>query len=122
MRSLIAPVIVAALTIGAVAQERDRSKVPERYKWNLADIYPNTTAWRAAKEKIAAEIPKIRSFQGKLASSPAVLADALETQTRIEKEVSRAFVYAHMLADEDTRASEPRGMYQEMQQLAASFS
>ena len=31
-------------------------------------------AWREQKEKIAAEIPRIREFQGKLGSSPATLA------------------------------------------------
>ena len=30
---------LAALTLPAVvAQERDRSKIPDRYKWNLSDI------------------------------------------------------------------------------------
>ena len=66
-------------------------------------------------------MPKIRAFQGKLASSPAVLADALDLTTRLDKELSRVYVYASMLADQDTRASEPQGMLQEMQQLAASF-
>ena len=115
-------VLIVALAMVATAQERDRSKVPDRYKWNLADIYPDLGAWRAAKEKVAAEMPKIRAFRGRLASSPAVLADALELGTRLDKEVSRIYVYASMLADQDTRASEPQGMLQGMQQLAASLA
>ena len=77
---------VLALAVGVplVAQERDRSKVPDRYKWDLTAIYPSDDAWRAAKEKVVAEIPKIREFNGKLTSSPAVLADALELVTRLE--------------------------------------
>ena len=121
MRISLASLLMASLTIVASGQERDRSKVPEKYKWNLADIYPDLAAWRAAKEKVAAEPPKIRAFQGKLASSPAVLADALDLGTRLDQEVSRIYVYASMLADQDTRESEPQGMQQEMQQLTASF-
>ena len=49
------------------------------------------------------------------------MADALEMQSRLDKEVSRLYVYASMLADQDTRASEPQGMVQEMQQFAANF-
>ncbi len=113
--------LLAALTLAAAAQDRDRSKIPDRYKWNLADIYPDQAAWSAAKERVVAEIPKIRAFQGKLASSPAVLADALDLMFRIDKELSRVYVYASMLADQDTRASEPQGMVQEMQQHSASF-
>jgi oligoendopeptidase F len=121
LRSALALLLLAALTVAAAAQERDRAKVPDKYKWNLADIYPDVAAWRAAREKLAAELPKIRSYEGKLASSPAVLADALETMSRLDKELSRLYVYASMLADQDTRVAEPQGMQQEMQQLAATF-
>jgi oligoendopeptidase F len=121
LRTGIASVLVAVLSLTAAAQERDRSKIPDKYKWNLADIYPDVAAWRTAKEKVSVEIPKLRNFQGKLAGSPAVMADALEMQSRLDKEVSRLYVYASMLADQDTRASEPQGMVQEMQQFAANF-
>src|SRR5579863_1697188 len=76
------------------AQERDRSKVPDEYKWDLTAIYPSDQAWRTAKEKLATELPKLRQFQGKLASSASQLADALETQSNFDKELSRLFVYA----------------------------
>ena len=61
-------------------------------------------------------------FKGKLASSPATLADALDTLYAIDKELSRAFVYVGLLADQDTRESGPQGMRQEMVQLGAAFS
>jgi hypothetical protein len=43
--------------------------VPDPYKWNLADIYLTNDAWRAAKEKIAADIPLLKQYQGKLGTS-----------------------------------------------------
>ena len=103
-------------------QERDRAKVAETFKWDLTDIYPSTAAWRAQKETISAEFPKVRTFQGKLGSSAQTLADALELTTGLDKELSRLYVYASMLADEDTRISEPQGMQQEMQQIYAKFA
>ncbi len=124
MRSIrlsLTVVALSALTLVAVAQERDRAKIPEKYTWNLADIYPDVAAWRAAKAKVEAELPKLRSYQGKLGSSPQALADALDHVYRVEKEISRLYWYASMLADQDTRESAPQGMQQEMQQLAASF-
>ena len=66
-RALTVIAAVAALTAASAAQERDRAKIPDQYKWNLADIYPNEAAWRAAKDKLAAELPQLRQFQGKLA-------------------------------------------------------
>src|SRR5688572_30207738 len=119
--------LVSVLTVAAVVcmsvlmlgQERDRAKIEDKYKWNLTEIYPSVSAWRAAKEKVTAQIPTIRQYAGKLESSPHVLADALETMTRLDKDLSRLYVYASMLADEDTRVSETQGMQQEMEQIYA---
>ena len=58
------------MTVLMTAQDRDRAKVADTYKWNLADVYASQAAWRAQKEKITAEIPRLREFQGKLGSSP----------------------------------------------------
>src|SRR5687767_7930666 len=102
-------------------QERDRAKIPDKYKWNLADLYPSDDAWRAAKEKLVVEIPKLGAFKGTLDSSPARLLEALETTSRVAKDFQRVYVYASMMSDQDTRVSKYQGMQQEMQQIAAKF-
>ena len=109
------------MSVLMAAQERDRSKIDLKYTWNLADIYPSDAAWRAQKEAIAARLPELRTFRGRLGSAPAVLAEALETSAGLEKELSRLYVYASMLADQDTRVSQHQGMQQEMQQLYANY-
>ena len=117
-------VVVAAVTcmsVLTIGQERDRAKVADKYKWNLADIYPSESAWRKQKETITAELPTLREFRGKLGSSPQSLASALELTTRLGKELTRLYVYSSMLADTDTRVAEPQGMQQEMQQIYARF-
>ena len=111
--------LIATANLGA--QERDRAKVPDRYRWNLADVYPNEQAWRAAKDRLTAEIPEIRSFKGTLVQSPARLADALDMLIRLNKDLARTFVYASMLSDEDTRVSKHQGMQQEMLQVASQL-
>ena len=109
------------MTVLVTAQDRDRAKVADAYKWNLTDVYPSQAAWREQKETITAEIARLNEFRGRLGSSPGVLADALELMSRLDKELSRLYVYASMLSDEDTRVSTPQGMQQEMQQLYARF-
>jgi oligoendopeptidase F len=121
VRSLAAAAVAAALCAVPAAQERDRAKIPDKYKWNLADIYPSDEAWRAAKDTLAAGIPKIREFQGTLGTSAARLADALDVVTRLNKELARAYVYASMMSDQDTRVSKYQGMQQEMVQIAAKL-
>ncbi len=113
---------VAALTIPGLAQERERSGTPDRYKWNLAEIYPSNDAWRAAKDKVAADAPSLAQYRGKLGASASTLADALDRLYAIDKELSRVYVYASMLSDQDTRDATHQGMDQEMVQLASAFS
>jgi oligoendopeptidase F len=115
-------IAVGIMSVLMTAQERDRAKVDPKYTWNLAEIYPNDAAWRAEKDRVTGELPRLRSFQGKLGSSAGTLADALELQSRLDKELSRLYVYAGMLSDQDTRDSMHQGMQQEMQQLYANFS
>ena len=121
IRPIVSGFLLIAMTLLLTAQERDRSKVADKYKWNLAEVYASPAAWRAQKEKITAELPKIREFEGTLSASPKTLADALELMSRLDKELTRLYVYASMLSDEDTRDSVPQGMQQEMQQIAATF-
>src|SRR5258705_369755 len=109
------------MTMLTAGQDRDRSAVDDKYKWNLADVYPELAAWRAAKDAVTAELPRLRTYQGRLGSSAHVLADALEEASRQDKEIGRLAVYAGMFADQDTREAGPQGMQQEMQQLGADF-
>ncbi len=112
---------LATTALARSAQQRERSAIPDRYKWNLAEIYPSEEAWRAAKDKLVAELPVIRPFKGTLGSSPQRLADALELSTRLAKEFTRLYVYASMMSDQDTRVSLYQGMQQEMAQIGANF-
>ena len=119
--SAVMVLFFAAITTFAAAQERDRSKIPDQYKWDLTAVYPSDQAWRAEKEKLSAQLPDLQKFQGKLGSSAAELADALDLQSHLDKEVTRLFVYASMSSDEDTRVSGYQGMEQEMIQMFSTL-
>jgi oligoendopeptidase F len=114
-------VFSAASTLVPPAEEHDRSKVPDEYKWDLTALYPSDQAWRAGKEKLAARFPKFREFQGTLAASASRLAEALETQSSFDRELTRLFVYAGLHSDQDTRVSMYQGMQQEMIQLGSAL-
>jgi oligoendopeptidase F len=109
------------LVAAAAAQDRNRASLPDKYKWNLADLYASETAWRDAKDKLKPQIATLAPFKGTLGTSPARLADALDTANRVAKELQKVFLYTSLLADEDTRIAKNQGMQQEMQQIAAGF-
>ena len=45
MRLALTGVLFLVTTMLLTAQERDRAKVPDSFKWNLADVYPDQQAW-----------------------------------------------------------------------------
>jgi oligoendopeptidase F len=112
---------VAATVVAGAAQQKERSAVPDKYKWDLTQIYPTDQAWRTAKDKLVSELPAVRAFRGTLGSSASKLAEALELSSRLAKEFSRLYVYASMMSDQDTRVSTYQGMQQEMAQVGATF-
>jgi oligoendopeptidase F len=122
MKPLLASAVVVCMSVAILGQERDRAKVEDRYKWNLADIYASDAAWRTEKDRVLAQVPTLHDYRGKLGTSPQALADVLELMSRLDKELSRLYVYASMLSDLDTRASGPQGMQQEMQQAYATLA
>ena len=114
--------VFASQATPAFSQERDRSKIPDQYKWDLTAIYPSDDAWRAEKDKVVALLPTLREFQGKLASSWKTLADALVNQSNLEKELTRLYLYAALISDQDARDSNYLAMRQEMIQIATNFA
>jgi oligoendopeptidase F len=105
-----------------VGQEKDRTKIPDKYKWNLTDIYPTDQAWQDAKDKFLAELPKIDQFRGTLNLSPQHLLNCLETVSELSKEYSKLSSYANLAADQDTRDSKYLAMNQEMGQIGSTFA
>jgi len=104
------------------ADDKDRANIDEKYKWNLEDIYPSHDAWQKDKDKLKERLKKISEFKDQLGLSGPKLKEALETFYQIRKEFFKAYVYASMTSDQDTRESGPQGMKQEMQQLGTEFS
>ena len=103
-------------------KERDRSLIPEKYKWDLADVYPDDESWETAKQELIAALPEITAFAGTLAESPARLLDCLVFTDNLRKDFVRLACYASMKSDVDTREAKYLAMDQEMSQIAADFS
>ena len=117
-----------AASSSSLSQQRDRSKIPESYRWNLADLYPSDEAWQKAKADFAGKIGRpgeddgvLRQFQGKLSESPQSLLACLELSSILGKEFARLSVYASMSSDQDTRQQKYLEMVQAMSQIGSTF-
>jgi len=121
LRATLALTLAAALSVPAVPLAGERSGVPDKYRWNLADLYPSEAAWAQAREGLAKRIPGLAAYRGHLGESAEALWRALDAVYGLDRDLSRLAVYASSLSDEDTRAPRPREMKQAAEQLAVDF-
>lgn len=117
---LIAAMMLFSTTV-AVSQMKVREELPEKYKWNLSDLYATDAAWKEEKERVQQKMQQVVSYKGKLTQSATVLLEALELNSTLRKEMVRLSSYASMKSDQDTRVTKYAGMKQELQQLFSAY-
>ncbi len=117
-----------AASSSSLSQQRDRSKIPDAYRWNLADLYPTDDAWQKSKESFEARLGTagkkngaLKKFRGKLASNPKTLLACLDLSSSLGKEFARLSAYASMASDQDTRDPKYLAMVQAMGQIGSTF-
>ena len=91
-----------------LSQTRDRSDVPDKYKWDLTHLYISDEAWYEAKNKIAEQIEALAQFKGRLSESSTKLLACLQYSTGILKELRRLSSYSWNKARQDLRNSKYR--------------
>jgi oligoendopeptidase F len=92
------------------------------YIWDLTPLYKDEAAFKAAKDRLAADLPKLAQYRGRLGESAATLRQALELHTGLEAEYSRLATYAMLASDVDTRNAAALERSQEMDMLASELS
>jgi oligoendopeptidase F len=107
--------------VTSAPQERDRSKIPDRFKWNLTDIYPSDSAWKEAEQNFIGQLPAIAKYQGTLNTSPDRLLGCLDLVEHLNKEFARLFTYANLSLDQDMRAQSYMALQQEIDQVGVTF-
>jgi oligoendopeptidase F len=118
---LAALALLAAGPAAAAAAAKDRAEIPDKYKWNLADLYPSDAAWTQAKDALAKRIPTLDRHRGHLGDSAEALRAALDDVFGLRLDAERLYVYASALSDEDTRKAKPREMHQAAEQLGVQL-
>ena len=103
------------------AQKLERSKVDDKYKWNLSEIYPSVDAWQTEVNNISAKIDKLPDYKGKLGSNAETLYSALKTYFDILKSFYSTATYASNLSNEDLNNSENQALDQQTTSIGTKF-
>ena len=87
-----------------------RSKVNKKLTWNSESLFPSAKAWEAEVNKIIADIPAVKKYEGRLGEGPAILLEAMDAIEQIVLRGYRAFVYAGFAYAVDTTNQQAAGM------------
>ena len=113
---------IASVGLSLPCAAAERSEVPEKYRWNTADIYPDDAAWDKQKAETEAALPRLAAWQGRTCASPQALLAALDDLMGASLALSRLQTYANMRSDEDTRVAKYRRMSQAAADLGTKIS
>ncbi len=114
--------LLSCAPISMPAQERDRSQIPDQYRWDLTAIYPSASAWQEARQKFSGELPAIGKYEGTLATSADRLSGCLDLLDHLNRQFTRLFTYANLNLDQDMRVPASQALKQELDQLGATFA
>lgn len=106
-------------TLEPPARSRRREDIPERFKWNLLDIFPSWDEWEAAYKKIEAGVDRYAALKGTLASGPDALLAAFRLSEELDQLAYRVWYYPSLQYDEDQRDNTVNAKRQQVQILFA---
>ncbi len=87
-----------------------RSKIEQKYTWNAESVFPSDEAWEEEVEKILADIPSVKKFQGRLGESAATLSEAFKAYEALLARAQTAYMYASFSYSVDTTNQKASGM------------
>jgi oligoendopeptidase F len=103
------------------ARSRRREDIPERFKWNLADIFASWDAWQAAYTQLEAGIERYGALKGTLAQGPDRLLQAFRLSEELGQLAYRVWYYPSLQYDEDQRDNTVNARRQQVQILFARW-
>lgn len=99
----------------------NRKDIPEKYKWNLGDIFATPADWEKTFEKLSAEYPTLASYKGKLADRNNLL-EFLKRSDSFDVELGKLYCYAYMSYNEDSQDGEKQARYSRVYGLLTQYS
>jgi oligoendopeptidase F len=103
------------------ARTRNRLEIPDRFKWNLLDIFQTWDEWEAAYSTLEKGIERYASFKGTLAQGPDRLLQAFKLSEQLGQLAYRVWYFPSLRYDEDQRDNSVNARRQQVQLLFARW-
>ncbi|HFQ92793.1 MAG TPA: oligoendopeptidase F [Anaerolineae bacterium] len=75
---------------------RERSEIPEQYRWDTDSVFATVADWETAVTQIQSQLDDLKKYNGRLAEGPAALADFMEAGEAMQRQLRHVFIYASL--------------------------
>jgi len=98
---------------------RERSEIPDRFKWDLSHIFPDWEAWQRAYDELDRKISEGAAFQGTLAQGADRLLAVYQLRDEVGQLAHKVWYYTSLAYDQDQRDNLLNARRQQVQILFA---
>lgn len=102
-------------------EEKTRSKIDDKYKWDLTTIYKTDDLWKSDYNKAKEEIEKIILYKDKFLNSSKDLLEFLKYDEATDRLLSKLYYYAHLNYDSDTTNDKYKEMFNKIRDLFTRY-
>jgi oligoendopeptidase F len=99
-----------------------RADVPLEQTWNRESVFASWDEFQQELDAIAAALPALEAFAGRLSGSSDAVADWLEAHERVLRRVGRMWMFSLMAAAVDTNDAEAKAKQSQFSSLFGKFS
>lgn len=100
----------------------NRDSIPDQYKWNLNDIYPDWDAWEQGMVDLQTMMDEYAGLKGTLAEGPDQLYHAFKLNDDLNMVLYKVYRYPGLAYSLDSRDSDVFGKFQRVQTALSKFS
>ena len=100
---------------------KSREEVPVQEKWNLEDIYADVSKWEEDIKLVEKLAEELKSFDGNIHDGHS-LYQYLEISEKLSYHLNKAFAYAMLKADEDTRVTSSQSLLDQVKSVNVKVS
>jgi len=128
-RNLISTLIITVLGLTLLAGQvvlakpntLKREEIPDKYKWDLSDIYPDWESWEAGLTQLEKLMDEYAALKGTLSQGPQQLLHAFKLDDELNILAYKVYRYPALSSVTDTRDNEMSARVQRVSILFSKF-
>ncbi len=113
---------ITAEETSSATKVRQRGEIDKKYLWATEDCFCDIDAWETEFAAVRERVGALAEFKGTLGQGAEQLLKVLQARDEAEARLDRVYVYASLLADQDTRVGETQGLKSRARTLAISYN